>query len=223
MTRQLFVGLFTEGNTDNRFLESVVKRTFDEAAFEAVGDFEIYLQPINLTKQGLSFSEQVIRASKKGVEQFGITILCIHRDSDSENDTNVFQHSINPALYELSQKKDKEYCKVTTVIVPVQMMEAWLLADKNLFKKEIGTNKTDIELGINRSPETIADSKEMIKEAIRIARLDLTKKRRKDLDISEIYMPLGQKISIEKLNKLNAYLKFKQSVKSAFQILNYSQ
>jgi hypothetical protein len=223
MTRQLFIGLFTEGSTDNRFLESVVKRAFDEAAFEAVGDFEIYLQPINLSKQGLSFAEQVIQAAKKGLEQFGITILCIHRDADNENDSNVFQNSINPALYELSKKKDKEYCKVTTVIVPVQMMEAWLLADKDLFKKEIGTSKTDSELGINRSPETIADPKEIIKEAIRIARQDLTQKRRKDLVISEIYMPLGQKISIDKLNTLKSYLKFKQSVQSAFKVLNYLQ
>jgi hypothetical protein len=159
MTKQLFVGLYTEGSTDLRFLESVVKRTFDAIAFEAQGDFEIFLQPVFLKKTGLKFYEQVIQASKDGLDQFGMTILCVHRDADNDTDENVYINSINPALQELSTKKDFDYCKTITLIIPVYMIEAWLLADKELFKKEIGTVKSDVELGINRKPEAIFRSK----------------------------------------------------------------
>jgi hypothetical protein len=221
MTRQLFIGLYTEGNTDSRFLESVVKRAFDETAFEAMGDFEIYLQHIYLKETGLSYPEQVIRAAQDGVAQFGITVLCLHKDADAEDDTHTFQYSINPALYELSQKSDSEYCKTTTIIVPVRMIESWLLADKELFKKEIGTDKTDSILGISRNPESIADPKDVIRDAIRIARQDLVQRRRRDLTINDIYMPLGQKISSDKLNNLPSYRKFRESVRTTFRSLNY--
>ncbi len=221
MTRQLFIGLYTEGRTDIRFLESVVKRTFDNVAFEARGDFEIYIQPIIIKKMGLDFLSQVLAASKKGVEEFGITVLCIHKDADRENDNHVLEYSIEPVLKELSTKQEREYCKVTSIIIPVHMTEAWLLADTELFKKEIGTEKTDRELGINRLPEAIANPKECIKEAIRISRDEMVLRRRKNLTINEVYMPLGQKINIEKLNALPSYLKFTESVKSAFRTLNY--
>lgn len=221
MTKQLFVGLYTEGNTDKRYLENVVKRTFDEIAFEASGDFEIYIQPITLERSGLSFVEQIVQVAKSGLEKYGITILCVHKDADDINDETVYKYSINPALFELSTKKESEVCKVTATIVPVQMLEAWLLADKEIFKTEIGTNKTDRELGIHRFPEAIADPKETIKEAIRIARKDVPQRKRRDLTINEIYMPLGQKITIEKLNLLPSFLKFKESVRSAFRSLNY--
>jgi hypothetical protein len=221
MTRQLFIGLYTEGSTDNRFLESVVKRTFENEALVVPGDFEILLQPIVINKKGLSFEEQVLLAAKEGLQKFGITVLCIHRDADNSDDTIVFQHSIHPALHELTKRSDEEYCKVITTIIPVQMIESWLLADIDLFKLEIGTNKSDSELGIHRNPELMADPKSVIKEAIRISRQHLVKRRRRDLTISEIYMPLGQKISIEKLNRLKSYKKFKNSVKKAFKALNY--
>ena len=103
------------------------------------------------------------------------------------------------------------------------MLEAWTLADKELLKKEIGTTKSDNDLGINRYPEGIGDPKQTIKEAIRIAREDLTKRRRKDLTINELYLPIGQKIEIEKLDILPSFIKFKDSIRASFRTLNYLQ
>jgi len=221
MIKQVFIGLMTEGTTDNRFLESVVKRTFEEIGFECNGDIEIDVRFISIEKTGIGFVEQVLTSSKKGVEQFGIMILCVHSDADNVNVLNTFQNKIIPAKHELNQRKGNEYCKILTPIVPVQMIESWMLADKELLKREIGTNKTDNELNINRPPEEIANPKILIEEAIRISREDLTKKRRKDLTIGELYLPIGQKISIEKLNTLPSFLKFKDSIREAYRDLNY--
>lgn len=223
MTQQIFIGLFTEGKTDSRFLESIVKRTFEQVAFESKGDFEIYPLLLAPGKAGLSFTEKVLEVSKKGVLECGITVLCLHRDADDENDLMVMNNSITPALNRLQSMDSGAYCKTVAVIIPVQMTEAWLLADKELFKQEIGTTKTDQELGINRHPETIARPKDVIKEAIRLSRLQTTRHRRKNLTINEIYMPLGQKISIERLSALPSFVKFLESVKAAFRQLNYLQ
>jgi hypothetical protein len=221
MSRQIFVGLMTEGNTDNRFLESIVKKTFDEIGFECNGDVETYVRFISIDKTGLGFVEQVLASSKKGTEEFGIMILCVHSDADSITDFNTFQNKIIPAMNEINLKNDNEYCKIITAVVPVQMIEAWMLADKELFKKEIGTYKTDNELNINRRPEEIANPKILIEEAIRIARAEFTKRRRKDLAISELYLPIGQKITIEKLDTLPSFLKFKDAIREAYRSLNY--
>lgn len=44
------VGLMTEGTTDERFLESVVKRTLMDVAYECKGDIDIDLQTIKKGK-----------------------------------------------------------------------------------------------------------------------------------------------------------------------------
>ena len=109
MSRQIFVGLMTEGNTDNRFLESVVKKTFDEIGFECNGDVETYVRFISIDKTGLGFVEQVLASSKKGIEEFGIMILCVHADADNLTDLNTYQRKIIPAINALNQKNENEY------------------------------------------------------------------------------------------------------------------
>ncbi len=221
MIRQLFIGLYAEGSTDMRFLESIVKRTFDDIAFECAGEFETYIAPIIINKTGSDFVEQVIGASKEGLEKFGISILCVHTDADSSDDRTAFNNKINPVLSALIEKDDIDFCKNITAIVPVQMIEAWMLADKEALKKEIGSDKSDYELGISLDPEKMSDPKIVIKNAIRISRSDLTKRRRHKLEISELYLPLGQKIELKKLDILPSFIKFKNSIRDSYRKLKF--
>lgn len=92
--------------------------------------------------------------------------------------------------------------------------------DKELLKKQIGTNKSDVDLGIHRNPERIANPKEVIIEAIRIARQGFTKKRRRKLNISDLYLPIGQAIDMQKLEVLPSYQLFEENIRSAFRELN---
>lgn len=100
------------------------------------------------------------------------------------------------------------------------MMEAWMLADKDLLKAEIGTRKSDNDLGIDRDPEVIADPKSVIEEAIRVAQSDLPRRRQR-LTISDLYEIIGDKISIDKLLLLNSYRRFQEEVRSTYRALNY--
>lgn len=98
-----------------------------------------------------------------------------------------------------------------------------MLADTKLLKRQIGTNKPDQELGLSRNPESIAKPKEVVQEAIRVARANMPKKRRKDLNISELYQPMGQEIDLRKLSGLTAYRKFQENMRDAFRSLNLLQ
>ena len=103
--------------------------------------------------------------------------------------------------------------------MPVYETEAWMLADKGFFKSEIGTKLSDSELKIHRNPESIARPKEVIEEAIRISRKQLTKKRREALTISDLYSALGQ-VELEKLEKLESFRDFQSNLEHAFRKLN---
>jgi len=218
---KIFAGLFTEGKTDIRFLQSIVQKTLEAVAFDdCSGQFDIDLNPIEINKTGLGFIEQVLAASKKGQEDFCMMILCVQADADRKTLNDTYQYKINPCQVTLEKQPENEYCKILVAIVPIQETEAWMLADKELLKEEIGTNKTDNELEINRFPETIANPKEVIEKAIQIARKNLTRKRRKDLTIADLYSSIGQKIDLEKLESLPSYQNFKENVKKAFKNLN---
>jgi len=215
--KQLIIGMITEGKTDVRFLESVIKRTFELVAFECTGDIEILdIQKIRVQKS--TFIEEVMEAATKGWENYGISTLCVHTDADSINDDFIFQNKIIPAFEAIENSKE-EICRVLVPVVPVQMTEAWMLADTVLFKEEIGTEKSDNELGIHHSPENIANPKQAIKDAIRIALEHLPRRRRK-LNIAELYLPIGQKINLQQLENIPSYFKFKQSVRNALRVLN---
>ena len=104
MTKQIFVGLATEGNTDNRFLENIVKKTFDEIGYECLDEIETNVHYLKIQKTGLNFIEQVLAFSKLGMDKFGIMVLCIHTDSDNFNDSIAFQNKIFPAIKEIEKK-----------------------------------------------------------------------------------------------------------------------
>lgn len=222
MSNFILAGLYTEGKTDVRFLSSVVERTLFEIAYDCTGDIETELVILEFNKTGLNFNEQVQRASKLGREKYGTLLLFIHADSDDENDDLVFKTKINPALESLLQKGDDEYCKNLVAIVPIQMTESWMIADRELLKDEIGINKTDAELGIHLNPESIKNPKFLIEDIIRLSKEDLTKRKRfKGLEISNLYQIIGQSIDLSELDKISSYIKFKNSLIAKLKELNF--
>lgn len=222
MSNFILAGLFTEGTTDVRFLSSVVERTLEDVAFDCTGDIETKLEIIGIDKKGLGFTQQVLRASKSSHDRFGVLLLFVHTDSDDINDEVIFNSKIIPANAALLLQDEKEYCKIMVAIVPIQMTESWMIADKELLKSEIGIEKTDAELGIHLNPESINNPKDTIENIIRISKEDQTKrKRNKGLDISDLYQIIGQKIDLSELAKLHSYLKFKNSLIHKLKELNF--
>jgi len=219
---QIIIGYTSEGTTDVHFLSSIILRTFVEIGFECQKEIEVIEPIVHIKKEnGLSFSEQMLKCSKQA-HQNGVMAFCIHVDADSETHDDVLRSKIHPTR-ELIGNSIDNVCKNLVPIIPIQMTESWMLADKQLLKDEIGTEMGDNELGINRNPEEIADPKQVITDAIRLARAHIVKRRRKDLTITELYQPLGQKISLKTLSVLPSFENFKESVRAAYRTLNYLQ
>ncbi|MGL3000252.1 hypothetical protein [Flavobacterium sp. RSSB_23] len=221
MSNFILAGLFTEGTTDVRFLSSVVERTLIDVVFECAGEFETKVEVITINKSGLNFNQQIIEASRFAFDKFGVVFLFVHTDSDASTDELIFRTKIVPAQESLLLQDDM-HCKHIVAIVPIQMTESWMLADKNLLKEEIGIEKTDAELGIHLNPEVITNPKSLIENIIRLSKEDLPKRRRnRGLNISDLYQIIGQKIEISELEKLPSYVKFKNSLIDKLRELNY--
>ena len=118
-------------------------------------------------------------------------------------------------------EQENDSCsKILVNLIPVHMTEAWILADKRLLKQQIGTTLSDTELNLNKAPESISNPKQAIENAIRIARQNIVKRRRRNLGIGELYAPLGQLINIDQLMDLKSYRQFWDNVINSLKQLN---
>jgi hypothetical protein len=86
---QIFVGLIAEGATDRRFLKPILEKSLSDIAFDCQGQVDIEVKLIECDK-GNSFADYVNNASLKGHQEYGISILIVHSDADSQNAENTY-------------------------------------------------------------------------------------------------------------------------------------
>ena len=219
MKPQIIIGLFGEGRTDARLLESIIKRSFENISLECNKELEIS-NVCHIEVKKNNFVDDVLSAAREGVIQYGIMILCVHADADKPTDDWVMKTKIKPLLEKIQTCNDNA-CKLIVPVIPVRMSEAWMLADTILFKKELRTKINDDELGINKHPESIADPKRVIEDAIRVARKDVPKRKWNQFGIGELYESIGDNISLESLRQLTSFRKFEDHVRNAFKELKH--
>lgn len=213
----LQIGFTTEGSTDERFLGQIIERTFEYELMKSDLDIEMYA-PIHLDEKSDSFSEKI---EKIAATYNYFHVICVHCDADAPSIDRIVKRKIVPAFNEV--QKNPNACRNLVAIIPVQMTEAWILADIDLLINEINSVKSCDELGLPckaRLVEKIADPKARIENALRIDRQKLTRRRTK-LRIADIYTPLGQKIPIEALNELPSFRTFKENVTQSMINLKY--
>jgi hypothetical protein len=207
----------TEGTTDKRFLGNIIERTFESLLFDSNTEIEIH-SPVHITERADTFIEKIINVATK-FNYFHV--ICVHCDSDTGTTEPVLRNKINPAFNLVN--KTAGTCKNLVAVIPVQMTEAWMLADIELFLKEINTNKSCNDLSLpckTHQIEKIADPKSRIKNAIRTAQTN-TPKRRNKLSISDLYTPISQKLTLQKLEQLPSFIAFKENAKQSLIKLNY--
>jgi len=207
--QQLEIAYLSEGETDVRFLRAIIRRTFEDI-LQREGKVPIeVLEPTNFGKGNLEHVQEIHD------QLVGYRLICIHTDADAREETKAFQERIQPLINELRRLGGVQQKALEVVpIVPVQMTEAWMLADKALLKEEIQTTKNDQVLKLNIRPELPADPKVVIEEAIRLA------DAQDRVQIGELYEPLGQIIALEKLKHLPSYKRFYERAVNGIRQLN---
>lgn len=217
---QLFIGLIAEGPTDIRFLKTVIYKSIQELSWRCENQIEIFdIQEISA--DGDSFSEKMLAASKSALQDYGINILCVHADSDTRLIKDVMDNKFAPFFEALKGLSDEEYCKHIIPTIPIQMIESWMLADKELLKQLINAIGTrNIDLGIEKDPESYSDPKCTIENAIRIAMSGKSKKKRDQISILDLYELLGDRLKLDKLRAIPSFVNFENNVINVFKTMN---
>jgi len=220
VSNSLTIAYTSEGSTDQRFLKSIIVKVFEEVAYGGCQDSIDIFDPvfIRFPKKD-DFVKSLVEVSIEAYK-IGINVLCVHVDADDKSDKKVTQLKLDPAFMAIEKLHENVSCKILVAIIPIRMTEAWMLADTDLLKDEIGTDLSNTHLGISRSPELITVPKKNIEIALSIAQAHLPKRRKKIL-IEDLYQPIGQKVTMEKLETLSSFNKFKTSVEEALRKLNY--
>ena len=210
--KQLFIGLIAEGTTDIRFLKSVIEKSIQELSWQCDNQVEIF--PVReIVAEGDGFVEKMLAASECAWQNYGISALCIHADSDARTIDSVMLNKFDPFISALKSMPEEEYCKHIIPTIPIQMIESWMLADKELLKRLINAkDMSDADLGLDRAPESYADPKSAIDNAIRRAMSEQPKKKRNQIGIADLYEILGNRLSLERLRTIPSFAKFEENV-----------
>ena len=223
---QLYIAFTGEGSTDNRFLENIIKRTIVDIVFnECSMDLEVEdIIILTTSKIGKKFDEYFVDAVRDALNS-GAYLLIVHTDSDKDNYEERIAHKFVPAIETLRNSEDsdiRDYEQNIVPIIPLRMIEAWMLANKSIFKEEVGTTLLDSDLDITGDPERMSDPKQKINNALKIAKERSSRNKRLNIeDISELYSPLGNKIPFQDLYRLNSYNMFTDNLRKGLKALGY--
>lgn len=221
MTLTILLSLIDEGPTDYRFLSNITERVIEQMLLNRNVKATIQWQPI--AKEGKDSIEKIVNAAKQA--KF-CTTLIVHADADKESPATAFNNRVKPGL-EAIERCEEVVCRNITVVIPVTETEAWMLADKELLKEEMNTRLSDHDLGLDfplKQIEEIRDPKQKLIDAINVHRERLSRKKRKRaVEISELYEPISQKIELKKLEVLEAFMVFKSNLTAALRHKNIIQ
>nr|WP_319572030.1 DUF4276 family protein [uncultured Draconibacterium sp.] len=219
MSNILQIGYVIEGSTDERFLSNIIQKAFEHEVFNCNSEIEVY-EPVKLKKTGNGIVEQIRNIA---IKHHYFHVICVHCDSDSPDMNHVLEYSINPAFKTVNAITEEEVCKNLVAIIPVQMTEAWMMADFSLLKDKMGTDMTNAQLSLPirvNGIEGLADPKETIINAYRLSQ-ERQSRRRRIASISDLYSPVSKELSIENLSQLPSFRVFMDNVRKALVKLNY--
>ena len=223
----LNLALYSEGDTDDRFLATLIERTA-EAVVLGCQDEPVFVLPIFLVRPYLIASkmdgdEELLQAARIACEH---DILIVHKDADTQTHKEVVETRIDPGkeLIRQATENGESACSRIVPIVPVKMMEAWLLADWQTVLEIAEADITPASLKILRAKmkplgltlpskphqaASVRDPKYALEQIVRLTR------ERRSTTLNALYETMGSAIKMETLERTTDYTKFVEDLKAA--------
>jgi hypothetical protein len=148
---------------------------------------------------------------RKAVELFPCDVLFVHRDAEKEP-ANTRHHEIRLA-FEEATKSGGRFPAVA--VVPVRMLEAWLLLDERAIRKAAGNpgGKVPLDLPGLHQIEKRPNPKQDLREALSTAS-ELKGRRLKKFNVDQAFWRVVDRIDdFSQLRELPAFQAFEQSVR----------
>ncbi len=215
----LVMGLYVEGPTDDRFLPVIIQRTAEQILLQYDRTEVTVLEPIVIKKHPdiAHRDESILRAAR---DADGYHALIIHADADGPTRDEAFHYRFEPGNT-LVQACTEKVCKDILPIIPVRMIEAWMLADLDQFRNALGIKMSQQELGLHsraKQVESYHDPKAVIDRVIRQTYPD--KPQRWGRIRGQLYADLAPMIRLSQLNDVPAYQQFVSDLTSTLKAIN---
>jgi Domain of unknown function (DUF4276) len=216
---RLALALYGEGNTDDRFLTLIIQRTSRMilAEYRKSNVSVASVEAVKLFEKKQTREENILQAARQASRY---QALIIHSDADYPSYHKALKERILPGFH-LVQRSTEGVCEKLIPIIPIQAIEAWMLADYEVLCAEIRTDLSAQELGIPekaKQVESISKPKLRLNEAVSKVNKQLRPHQR--IDVNFLYEPLGSKVRLERLNQLSAYQQFVNDLTDTLKSLN---
>ncbi|HLG64891.1 MAG TPA: DUF4276 family protein [Ktedonosporobacter sp.] len=216
----LVLALYAEGPSDNRFLPPIIQRTAERLIAQYGQRTVDVLEPMIVPRQkGLSCDIGILNAARHAC---GYHALVVHADADDETPYSAKTHRIHPG-FKLVLDSNEQVCKDLVPIIPVQTVEAWMLADYQALRETIGTDMSSQNLGLPARPalvEAVANPKRTLEEVISRAFANHPQRRRRP-DFSTRQEALARRINLDTLASVPSYMEFVNELRNILTVLNF--
>lgn len=215
----LSLALYCEGNTDKRFLPPIIQKTSRYILYTH-SRVDVEVMQIQIMMREDREQHGAIFAAARQAR--GYDILIVHADADGPTAQEAHSQRFEPGYKQVLESQE-EICRDLIPIIPIQAIEAWMMADYQLLLDEIGTDLRPTELNIPtraNQVETISRPKQRLKQAVHIAYAHRTRRQRAT-DIDFLYEPIGEKISLERLRMVTSYNQFVSDLTTTLKSLNF--
>lgn len=220
--RNLYLALYCEGPTDERFLPILIERLIFELVEQRRGEsIEIYpFFFVNKQKFRVTGNaERILEAAKQCREQ---TILFVQFDVDSQSLEEARQTRFEPGLNKINAVPLTErLCRHLVPVIPDRMIETWILADWKSVLKEPERKMSKVELAELRNQlksrgcnlpaqphQAVADRtpKQTLEHIIKIVR------GQQSAALGDLHENAAKCIDLKILRKLKAFQQFESEL-----------
>jgi hypothetical protein len=211
------LALVAEGATDERFLPVIIQRTVQHIVAGRGRTVVDVLEPqlVRIDPQVSGQAERILAAAR---ETAGYHALVIHADADHPTRERAWTERIAPGVARVRAAGINHHL---VPLIPVQMTEAWLLADPEALRQIIGTSMTANELRLlarAHQVESDPDPKQTLNELVR--RATAHRRRRRPVRVGDLFAPLARTIHLERLQGVPAYRQFVADISSVLMALH---
>jgi hypothetical protein len=217
---QLLLALYAEGSSDNRFLPLIVRRTAQSIIdqYWSADQYEpIDLSDVKIIPKQRGKRDICILGAAKVARKYNL--LIVHSDADDKTSERAHKERIQPGFdLVLKLRSAEEVCEHLIPLIPVQMVEAWMLADGKALLNSVGVDAPSLDLRLPKVSEVERDAnpKRTLNEIVREVNLKRSSSkrtaRRQEININECYEDLALNINLDVLAFVPSYQTFKDDL-----------
>ena len=220
--RQVVLALYAEGRTDDRFLPFLIQKTTRRIlAQDEQKAIVSSVELIHVLKENRSREVCILEAARQSATY---DALVIHADADKRTYKQTKELLFDTGRTLVHSGYD-HVCKNLLPIIPIRMVESWMLADFEALQKVLKTDIEAQELGLPtnaKQVEMIAKPKQVLEQAMLKAQAQRSRRHRQ-VHIGKLYEPLGEKIRMERLDEIPSYKQFVTDLTATLKLLGLLQ